>query len=167
MEKCGEGHGGGEFAVRGRGQAGLSLIEALVAVAVLAIAMGGITAGVLVAIRASGDNAARTLAEHALNDITEDLKTAPYAPCASTTKVSTAVAAAANKLDNANRFTVRVDSVRYWRSSATPAAFAAGPCTTSPGPNRDSGAQRVLLTVTVGRVAVHGGVVLRNPGATP
>jgi len=166
MSRCGEGHEGFHGVARSHSQAGLSLIEVLVAVAVLAAAMGGITAGMLVSVRASGDNAARSIAVNGLATVTEDLKTATYSPCVTAASLATAVGGT-RQLGDGHRVHVRVESVAYWRNSATPPRFAGGACSTAPGPTRDGGAQLIGLTVSVGGTRVNGEVVVRNPGATP
>lgn len=165
MESCGEGRAESSSTRRGRSEAGISLIETLVAVAVLSLSIGGVTAGLLTSIRTSGTNASRSVASTALLAVTEDLKTAPYTPCATVSGLTTAWGGA-HELDDGRSYTVNIVSVKYWRRGVTPGAFEAGTCTTS-GATRDGGAQLIALRVTAGGVTAAGTVVVRDPAAKP
>ncbi|MCC6226646.1 MAG: prepilin-type N-terminal cleavage/methylation domain-containing protein [Microthrixaceae bacterium] len=165
MWKCGVGRQVGTSGGRGRGEAGLSLIEVLVAVAVLSLSIGGLTAGMLVSIHTSGDNGGRSLASTGLLAVTEHLKTATYTPCATATALNTAWGGP-QTLPDGRSYEVQILSVQYWRLSTTPGRFEAGSCTTS-GATRDGGAQLIQLRVTAAGTTNSGSVVVRNPGARP
>ncbi len=145
--------------MRRRDEVGFSLIESLVALALLGIAFGGISAGLLTTMRTSADNQQNVAATTALSNVAEQLKSLPYTPCASPAQVRDAHAARHPSPQLGGQdVAVVVASVSYW--STTTRSFTAS-CT----PASDSGAQLVRLEVTVGSTTARGSVALGDRGA--
>lgn len=129
-------------------------MESLVALALLGIAFGGISAGLLTTMRTSAGNQQNVAATTALSNVAEQMKALPYTPCATPGQVRDAHAAQhpTPRLGGQD-VSVAVASVSYWNTSSR--TFAAT-CT----PGADSGSQLVRLEVTVGGTTARGSVVL-------
>ena len=134
-----------------RGEGGFSLVESLTALALLAIVFGGLAAGLLLTMRTSSRNEHDVDATTSLANITEELKSRAYVPCASATSLTTSFAGRSTAAGRA--MAVEVTGVRYW--NLTTRSFG----TTCPP---DGGSQLVSITVAVGDAVVRGEVVLRN-----
>lgn len=121
--------------------AGSSLIEVLVAVALMGIAFVALLSGLAAAVTSSDVHRSKGLADTHLKSYAELVKAdKPYVACGSTSDYALAPAALAT-----SGFTVAVTQVEAWRGD-NPATFAAsGPgCT----PANDTGLQRLTITLT-------------------
>ena len=137
------------------------MIEVLVAIVLLSIAFAGIAAGLLTTMKASSQNDGLVVANTALVEVTESLKSSTYVAKARPSDLQPAWSAARHLANNAasRSYTVVIDSVSYWDPSAQ--AF------TTVVPPKDTGAQLVRVTVTSSGKSASGSVVVRNPGAKP
>jgi len=141
-----------------RGEAGFSLLESLIALALLGIAFGGIAAGLLTTMRTSADNQENVAANTALSNVAEQMKAMPYAPCATPADVVSSYSTRhPSERMGGQPVSVAVPTVAYWSTSTR--TFAAA-CTAA----SDAGSQLVRLEVTVGGVTARGSVVLGNRG---
>ena len=128
-----------------RPQRGLSLIEALIAVALLGIIGVAVISAVMTAVRSDGQHRSRSTAAVAARNYADALDAAPYADCASTAQYGPGVLG----LDQTNS-TITVDSVRYWNGSALPTvaepSAAAWAAAFPPSCTTDRGLQRITYT---------------------
>ncbi len=150
--------GRGRWQRRGRGQQGTTLIELLVAAAVMGIVVLGIASGYLTTTKIAARNDDVAASEAGVSAAVESVGDLAYRPCATLTQIRADVAG----VTAPTGFTISVASVRYLAAAGT--GFVAGPCTT------DRGAQLIALDVTrqrPGAKPVRGEVVLRNPAARP
>lgn len=135
-----------------RGEGGFSLVESLTALALLAIVFGGLAAGLLLTMRTSSRNEHDVDAATSLANITEELKSRPYVPCATAPSLTAPFAGRSTAAGRA--MSVEVTGVRYWNLTTRAFGTACPP---------DGGSQLVSITVAVSDAVVRGEVVLRNP----
>lgn len=126
-------------------QAGFSLVEVLIAVALAGIVVLGISAGLLFLVRTTADTDARQQVALGLRNTTENLKASPYLPCGGPS--SPTAAAYQTEFDGWDHgwtppqgMTVEITDVGYWDPAARD--FAAG-CDSD-----DHDAQRLTVRVT-------------------
>lgn len=146
-----------------RDQRGLSLIEAIVALALTGLLLAGVIPGMLMSVNSSGRNQDQAEATARLTSVIERMKalaTKPgfYVPCATAAQVKAALLADPGGSVGAATFDVP-SAVTYWDGSGY-----------SPScPPADLGAQLVPLRITVGvgpdAGVADGIVVVRNPRA--
>lgn len=119
----------------GAGQAGFSLIEVVIAVALVSLSVLSLAMGFLTLMRANAATAAQQEADHAAANFSESLKAAGYQPCApGSTPDYDADAALWSPPSGVQ---VRVVHVEYW----SPASRAyVDSC-----PSGDTGTQRVTV----------------------
>jgi len=148
--------------VRRRGAAGTTLLEVLVAVALVSTVLLGVMAGMLTTVRASGSNSSGVASDAALVSVTERMKSLPYRPCGG------AAPDYEQQLNQPRLHTaagqeieVRVEGVEQWQPA--PANRYAPGCPAG----GDRGTQLVRVLVTVGDSSSRGSVVVRNPTARP
>ncbi len=138
-----------------RGQGGFSLVENLVALALLAIVFGGLAAGLLLTMRTSSRNEHDVDAVTSLANVAEELKSRAYVPCSTVAAMQAPFAG--RRTAGGRPMAVEIRGIRYW--STTARSFG----TTCPP---DGGSQLVTIAVTVGDAVARGEVVLRNPERT-
>ena len=141
---------------RAGGQVGSTLIEILVAMAIMAVVMGGILTGYFTTVRVSGVLGQSGATQSAFGTVADKIGNMPYRKCATLTQVNSDLTA----MGVPTGFAVSVAQIRYLGTKTS--NFVDGPCST------DRGAQ--LLTVRVaaaapGAVAVSGQLVIRDPQA--
>lgn len=147
---------------RRRGQAGTSLIEVLVALAVaVPVTLAG-AAGLLTAVETSAVDERRQLLEVELTTATEQLKALPYVACGDADDYGAALASVlgddADLGDPPGGGSIVVDDVEYWdraRVRFDDRCIA------------DAGAQRVTVTADDGERSRVARIVLRDPSASP
>jgi prepilin-type N-terminal cleavage/methylation domain-containing protein len=136
-----------------RGQAGFSLLEALVALALLGIAFGGIAAGLLTTMRASTDNQQNVAANTALSNVAQQMKALAPPVCRDATAFRNDWNAGyGTRTMGGQPITVVVPAVHNWNTGSR-TFTAATPCQTG-------SSQLVRLEVTVGGVTARGSVVV-------
>lgn len=141
----------GRGGVAGRSQSGASLLEVLIAIAVVVpVTLAGAT-GLLTAVRTSAADEARQELEVALSTATERLKATPYVPCASPDDYGRVVS------EPAPGVAAAVLDVQHWQSGR---GEFTDRCT------RDGGVQRIEVDVTDGERVRSGWIVVRDPSAT-
>jgi Tfp pilus assembly protein PilE len=128
-----------------RADRGETLIELIIAIAILGVCVVAIGSGIAGAVMVSGLNRDQADAGRVLHNYAETLEAATYTPCATTYALPTQTGFDAPTLD-----------ITYWNGSAFQATCPVG---------GDQGLQRVAITVTNtdGRVSQSLRVVLRNP----
>lgn len=141
-----------------RDQRGLSLLENLVAVALVSLVLLGVISGMMTTINVSARNSGDVTANAALISVSERLKNQLYLPCATVSQLQ-ATWPSPQVTDSGKPMTVTITSVRYWDPAPTQQTFRS----TCASP--DGGAQLVGLTVAVGSGRANGTVVIRNPSA--
>ena len=167
-------HGVGA-ATRRHDEAGLTLLEVLVAIVLLGIAFAGIAAGLLTTMSASAGNNGRVTADTALVEVTERLTTSPYVSLAVLCPLAVSgdncvknmlVGWPAVQADGSYRlggiasgatYKVAFTSVQYW--DMTNRRF------TATKPATDTGSQLISVKVTAAGSSAPGSVVVRNPVA--
>ena len=161
MGVCVADRGGGDASVSSRGESGVTMLEVLVAIVLLSIAFAGIAAGLLTTMKASAGNDGSVVANSALVEVTEALKSATYIPKARPADLQPAWTGTRRLANNAGSrsYTVTIDAVSYWNPAAQ--AF------TTAAPAKDGGAELVRVTVTSSGKSASGSVVVRNPAAKP
>lgn len=148
---------------RTRGQGGFSMVEILVAIAVVAVLLMGVIAGFFTTVNASKRAEQRSRGESVLASMGERTQAMTYRPCATLAQMRADVAA----LPHHPGYVIAVADIAYLGAAPTTANAAQtfGPtCTT------DRGAQRITLTVRrdiAGSPTFRGQVVLRDPTAVP
>lgn len=146
-----------------RGQSGVSLIEVLVATAVMAPLVLGASTGLFTAVTASTNSRDRQQLEAALGSYGDAVKAMPYVACGTPTSYRSAYAAWPQRWvpDPGSGLTsadLSFVTVEYWNQSS--ASFT-GTC------GSDGGAQRITVTVAKGGESLTGAVVKRDPDAMP
>jgi prepilin-type N-terminal cleavage/methylation domain-containing protein len=143
------------MAARAKSQAGVTLIELMVTIAILGVAFGSILTGLSGMYRSDDQDRKLSITETWVRRYAEDIQAAAYVPCApaSTYKSGLATPPAG--------YTVTV-AVTYWNGNApTPTFSSSCPSGT------DKGVQRVVLTVngtsTAGSVKQSVVVMKRDP----
>jgi len=134
-----------------RNQRGTSLVEILLAVAIMSVVLFGILAGFQTTTTVSGDAGARSALQGALSTATERMSGIAFPGCSTIAQLD-AIAAAAHVAPS--DYTVAVTNVRYL----------------VPGPNCTSATSALMVTVRVTAAdgaSMSGDVVLRNPSARP
>lgn len=154
----------------GADERGVSLLEVLVAIAVLSTALIAAMSGLFTSVKTSVSNADRQQRSAALSSYGESLKGLVYVPCsdaagASYTRDYAAwpdrwtPATGVTAPPDAASMVLAVTSVQYW--NATTLSFDAT-C-----PPVDAGAQRLTISVTWRGATATSTLVKRNPTAAP
>jgi Tfp pilus assembly protein PilV len=148
---------------RGRRDAtGTTLLEVLIAVALVATVLLGVMAGMLTTVKASGSNSSGVTSDAALVSVSERMKSLTYRPCGAATADYEQQLNQPRLRTAAERdIEVRVERVDHWQPAPTNRYAAACPT------GGDRGTQLVTVVVTVGDSASRGSVVIRNPTARP
>lgn len=115
---------------RCRGEAGVTLMESVVAIAIMAMAFTVFVGGMFTSVLGSDSHRKQANAETALRQFAEATKTAAYVDCASTT---------AYPFTAPTGTVATIPAITYWTGSA----FVADP----PCPSPDKGLQRISLRV--------------------
>jgi Tfp pilus assembly protein PilV len=138
------------------GEAGLTLIECVVAMFILATAVVALIAALGTSIVASDMHRKTVTADAVVRSWAEKLQAAPYVSCAARTESSYQPAALAVTVPT--KFTPNLKSVEYWDGNPT-AGF--GPTC----PTTDNGVERITLIVssTDGRGAQSVQILKRKP----
>lgn len=164
---------------RPRSQAGVSLIEVLVAVGLAGSVIVALAAGILAMLRSSEVTSSQQRLQAALSSSTESVKSLPYLACtagaaataagqaASPTAYDTAYAAWPGRWQpstSAGVGSVRVTGVEYWTPAATNAALGSFlPACPAAAAGGDRGAQRLTVRVVMADGAAKDAqVVLRR-----
>jgi len=152
---------------RSSAQAGVTLVEILVVIAVVTPVILSATLGMFTAITASGSAESRTELEAALTSYGEALRSVPaYISCATPEQYTAGHAAtpeaqadvAAGGVNGVDGVETRVMHVRYWNQAT--ATFDER-CTA------DGGAQQLTLQARRGADTLDGVIVRRNIAAVP
>lgn len=157
--------GASVIAIRSRlapAQAGFSLIETLISIALISIVLGAIAGGVLVSIRSSTSVNTAQRADVVLNSFSEAIKQLPYEACLDTAYYRGQYQKYENALRDAGRPVLSSATTSVEVSTVTHGGLSS--CTSADG---DPGVQEWTLKVTVkgrSRTAV---VVKRNPSRVP
>ena len=146
---------------RGRAQHGVTMIEVLVAVALLSGVFMALVAGMLTTAKVSGAVTRSTTTSAALNGVTERIKSMTYIPCdghgAPTPADLTATYTGWSDRYVPRGVTVEVVSVNYWNATSFGASCVI-----------DGGAQLLGVRVSApGGAAATAQVVVRDPQARP
>jgi prepilin-type N-terminal cleavage/methylation domain-containing protein len=145
--------------------AGVTLVELLVTVAILGIAFVAVIGGMTTSIMGSDIHRKQATAETVLRNYAEALKptTTPYTACA--TPTTAAYAPATLGVVAPSGYTASIADVEYWDGNPTPLQFVSslGSCG-DPTPT-DNGMQRISLQVTSsdGRATERIAIVKRKP----
>lgn len=141
----------------GGGQSGASLLEVLVAVAILSGLGLTLMSGFFTTTLAAGSTDTRSDGQAALSSVIERMTVLPYQPCVSAADLEQAYRASPGAVIPSG-FEIHVISVRYLGSSGLSYGAACGP---------DRGAELVRVSVTPTRQGptVSDEVVLRDPSA--
>lgn len=133
-----------------RDDAGLTLIEVLMAVVIMSIAFSVILGGMFTAIVVSDQHRKSATADSVIRSMAEWVKSAPYVACPSSSNYASGFSAPAG-------FSITVSGVQYW--DQTTSAFVPV-C-----PGVDAGAQRVSLVASSsdGRGGLSLQLVKRQP----
>ncbi len=147
---------------RARGQAGISLLESLIAVMLAAVVVLALAGGFLTMMRATDASSNRQRAEGALTSFTESIKVMQYTPCQGASAYQAAYLAWPGRWSpppSAQVSDLTITDVQYWHpaSSGSTAGAYDGIC-----PTPDSGAQRLTVRVKVKGQTVTGQVVIRS-----
>jgi type II secretory pathway pseudopilin PulG len=138
--------------MRGRlpapGEVGETLLELVIAIAILGVSAIAIAGGIASSISMSSLHRQQSDAQRALRNYAETLQGSGYSPC-------TAGSPAGYSLPATSGFPAPAVTVTYWNGSAFQSGCPSG---------GDSGLQRVAISLadTTGRVSDHIAVVLRN-----
>lgn len=143
-----------------RGQAGSTLLEVLVAIALVSIAIIGVFSGFSTTLKVSTDNGQRVALDETLAGVTDSLQRLPYTRCATAAQITQAYTNFAAGYRPAG-YSIVVTAVDYASSGQT--QFQ-GVCPPGNAPQR--------LSITISRVAdpsltVSGQVVVTDPVALP
>ncbi len=144
------------------GQAGIGLVESIVALALVSTVILALASGLLSLLSTSRVNAETQKLQAAVTAWTEALKVLPYQDCATGYSLSPLPVGWAAPTTG----TAVVTAVEHWQpDQAGFGAFAAA----DPGCTTDAGAQRLTVDVTVDGTTAEALVVLRRPppGAGP
>lgn len=145
--------------VRGRGQAGMTLMEVLIAITILSVAMVGVFAGLSTTVKMSGRNKQQVTLNQVLASASESLRDLPYVRCRDAATFTSDYGAWADGFHPAG-FTITVTDVSYATPGGT--AFQNGcPAGNAPVRLRVSAA-----SASDPSEAVTGEVVLRDPSAS-
>jgi Tfp pilus assembly protein PilV len=141
--------------LRQRRDQGETLIELLIAIAILGVCVVAIGSGIAGAVMVSGLHRDQADATRILHNYVETLEAAPYDACTSSHQATYTLATQSG-------FAAPVLTVAYWDGSNF-VAYGAGtsPCAS----NADTGLQRVTISLsnTDSRVSQSLSIVLRNP----
>jgi len=142
------------------GQAGSSLIEVLVAMAIISLVVFGVMAGFTSTAKISASVDQRAEVDSAVASISDRLTTMPYRAC-STVAEANADYIAWPAAHRPAGFTVEITAVSYLAAASTAYVATCG---------TDQGAQLITLRVVadgVDRETRSSQIVLRNPVASP
>lgn len=157
---------------RRRTQTGASLIEVLIAIAVLTAVVVGVSSMSIVAMRSGSQDRQVARANALLSSFSESIKALPYLTCGTPDDYMEDF----DKVDNDLSLpdaggTPTVDPSVRLRDASDVSLAILDVEDNAPGgfvcPNGDSGTQRVSLDVTVGDVKLQGVVVKRSPKPLP
>ena len=154
----------------GADERGVSLLEVLVAIAVLSTALIAAMSGLFTSVKSSGANADRQQRSAAVSSYGESLKGLAYVPCSDATCARYTryynawpqrwtPATGPTAPPDAASMVLAVTRVQYWNSSTL--TFDAA-C-----PTVDGGAQRLTISVTWRGATATSTLVKRNPTAAP
>lgn len=154
----------------GADERGVSLLEVLVAIAVLSTALIAAMSGLFTTVRTSGANADRQARSAALSSYGESLKGLAYTPCADATGAAYTSAydtwtqrwtpaTGGSAPPDAAALVLRVTKVEFW--DRTSLSFLPT-C-----PATDGGAQRLTISVTWRGATMTSTLAKRNPTAVP
>lgn len=146
----------------GRGQAGTTLIEVLVVVAILGPLVASATMGLLATMRMS--DSTRTLQELQASaaSFSETLKEAPYVDCAGVSSYDGADGLWTKPPGRS--ISITLTSVRHWSQADGQFVAAGGPDDPCPA---DQGAQLITVQLTERGARAVLDVVKRDPAASP
>ena len=137
------------------GQAGVGLVESLVAVALLSTVVLALASGMLSLLGTSRANAQTQKLEAAVTAWTESLKVVPYVECATTADYDLANPPAGWTTPTGG--TATVTAVEHWQPDAAGFGTFGSACTT------DAGAQRLTVRVATDDAERTAQVVVRRP----
>ncbi len=140
------------------GQAGVGLVESIVAVALLSTVILALATGMLSLLGTSRANAETQKLQSAVTAWTEALKVVPYQDCATAAAYDLSAPPVGWAVPTTG--TARVTAVEHWQpgQAGFGSFVAAGPaCTT------DAGVQRLTVQVTADGTSVDAQIVLRRP----
>lgn len=120
-----------------RHEDGLTLVEVLLAIAILGLGVVVIVGGMMTSIKVSSQGRQSAESQTTLRGYAEAVAGASYVDCAVATSYSTATIGY-----TAPSGYVPTLAVSYWTAAGASGSFGTGTCTT------DSGLQRLVLTVT-------------------
>lgn len=146
------------------GESGFGLVEVMIAVLLMSLLIGGMTLGLITAIRTTGDNQVRQRLQASLSAYADSLQQMPYVTGAcsarDTAGYNSAYAAWSDRWNPPPGVTVSVaGAVRYWDRTAKDFVNTC--------PSTDTGAVLLNIKASRGALAATGQVVKRNPEATP
>jgi prepilin-type N-terminal cleavage/methylation domain-containing protein len=131
--------------------AGVTLIEVLIAVVIISTAVVGLITGIMTAVRASDIHRREARSEVALRQYVENIEAGAYIPCPTATTSSFPV-------QTIDTYELRVIAVDKWNLNSNPPTFATG-CATP-----DTGAERLTIQLTdpAAKVSKTVNVVVRS-----
>lgn len=140
------------------GEAGVGLVEVLVAMIILSTAIVALIGGIGTSIIATDAQRKGVTADGVLRSWVEELQRAPYVACAGPSAAGYQPAAVGVAVP-AN-FTARITAIDFWDGSQT-AGYVPPPCP----PTADNGLQRITMSVrsTDGRAAARIQILKRQP----
>jgi Tfp pilus assembly protein PilV len=146
---------------RFRSEAGFSLAETIVTVAIVSIGFVAILTAMQVTVTVSAAHRTASVADTILRssaELVKDPTASPYANCA------TASSYPLNSISVPSGYTATITEVRYW-SGAIPTGSAYAPVFSATCPATDQGLQRITLSVTATDGTVQRvQIVKRKPG---
>lgn len=146
------------------GESGFGLVEVMIAVLLMSLLIGGMTLGLITAIRTTGDNQVRQRLQASLSAYADSLQQMPYVTGACSARdaagYNSAYAAWSDRWIPPPGVTVSATgAVRYWDRTAKDFVNTC--------PSTDTGAVLLSIKASKGTLAASGQVVKRNPEATP
>lgn len=144
--------GPGRLTSARRTQHGFGLVEVIVALMITSMVVLSLAAGLVLVVRTTAATSERQRAQTALGSYTEQLKAAPYQPCASASDYQAVIPPPSGEVE------LVVVGVRYWRVLPT----GDGEFTDSCSPGSDLGAQHLLVQASLGDALLRGHVVKGN-----
>jgi len=139
-----------------RGEAGVTLIEVLIAVVLIGLTVGGIVAATTTLSASSGSTNRLERADVLLTSFSEAVKNLPYVPCAEVADYQAAFDHAEANLSDADQRLLQVSG-----DDAT--VLSVDSCPAPPAPAVDPGEQTIRLEVSASGTTRSGRIVKRDP----